>query len=1493
MITPMKKPRKPVAYDPAKIEKKWQKKWASSKLYASRETRDKTRDSRISNLDSKFYVLDMFPYPSGEGLHVGHPKGYIATDVISRMKRMQGKSVLHPMGFDAFGLPAENYAIKTKTHPEAAVKKNVARYKEQLQLLGLDYDWSREVNTTDSNYYRWTQWIFLQLYKKGLAFESNEPVNWCPTDKTVLANEDVENGRCERCGTLVEKKPLRQWVLRITDYAERLLKDLEASDYVMPVLVDKVNPHRPGKELVKRNSAHAIVYDPKTRKYLIIRNKKFGWDTVVIGGMEGGEDPVETARREVREETGYTDLEFKRVLGGPTEAHYYTKHKDQNRIAYATAVYFELKSDARVAVGSDEDKDNEILWIDEADFVPGKMVNSELPVWLERLNARVEIDPKTGVHTFVDWGNTSAVREDLPFVERNAVAAVVKHWKEDKYMALQWKKVNWHSVITGGVEEGQTSEDAAVAEIVEETGYLHPKLKRHLGKVDSKFFHNPKNVNRHAHFDVMYFELADGERRELTAEEQENHEVLWLTKEEMSDFLNMGTHRYIWDVLFLGKQDRFAPVKPLLDWPTSIKELQKNWIGKSEGAEIDFPFAKKYKYVLLHGFKGSPSDPLYPWLRKELESRGHTVIIPALPNADKPSEEEQVAAALAATDYDRNTILYGHSLGTVVAMKVAERLDKKIAGLVLAGGFVDPHFKDHPRNFENTFNWKFNADKIRDTCGFITALHDVNDGAISNGQAERLGAALGITVTRVIANDFHFDGKTEPSILNALTPKIKVFTTRPDTLFGVTYVVMAPEHPWMQILIPHIENRAEVEAYILKAQKETEIERTDATKEKTGVELKGIKAVNPANGEEVPVWISDYVLADYGTGAVMAVPAHDERDRAFAKKFNLPIKQVVVGEFGMKRPNEERRDGGCALIFDPKSQKYAVYQRPNGFVGIFGGGVEKGEDVLKGIMREVEEESGLHDFEKVEEVEVIDAHYFHAAKKLNRVAGATCLLAILKSAATKEVRLEDHEDFNLVWMNADEIEAKLHERNANKDVDHWVRFLPLAISRAIELGYDKTSDPATFSGSPYVGNGRLINSGQFNDTDSESAKKKIVEFAGGRWVTKFKLRDWVFSRQRYWGEPIPLIHCPSCGVVPVPEKDLPVKLPKVKSYEPTGTGESPLANIDSWVNVKCPQCKGKARRETNTMPQWAGSCWYYLRFMDPKNKKAFVGSEKEKYWAPVDLYVGGAEHATRHLIYARFWHKVLFDLGYVSTPEPFTKLQSVGLIMGEDGRKMSKRYGNVVNPDDVVKMFGADSLRIYEMFIGPFDQQISWSTDSIVGTRRFIERVWKLAEKMRGEGTEGLGEKGELQIINKTIQKVTQDIQDLRFNTAVSALMIAVNDLEKLGSVSQDSYEKLLKLVAPFAPHATEELWMSLGNKKSIHISEWPAYDPKLAADSEVKIIVQINGKVRGSFMASPTAAKDELLTLAKALPEAQKWLEGNLIRKEIVVPGRLVNLVV
>lgn len=786
------------SYNHEEIEKKWQQKWSDDRLYRTEENSKK----------KKCYVLDMFPYPSGEGLHAGHPKGYIATDIYSRYKRMTNHAVLHPMGWDAFGLPAENFAIKNKIHPRIAVEKNIARFKEQLSGIGFTYDWEREINTTDPEYYKWTQWIFLKLLEKGLAYESHEPINWCPECLTGLANEDLDGNMCERCGTVVEKRPMRQWVLKITDYADRLLEDLEP-----------------------------------------------------------------------------------------------------------------------------------------------------------------------------------------------------------------------------------------------------------------------------------------------------------------------------------------------LNWPTSIKEAQRNWIGKSNGAEIDF--------------------------------------------AVEGSEE-----------------------------------------------------------------------------------------------------------------------------------KIKVFTTRPDTLFGATYMVLAPEHNLVAELKEKITNWDEILQYIGVSKKKSELDRE---KDKTGVVLEGIKAINPATKESIPVFLADYVLASYGTGAIMAVPAHDERDFEFAQKFVLPIREVISG------------------------------------------GDSQGA---------------------------------------------------------------------------------------------------------------------------YTGDGALINSGEFNSLSIEEAKTEITEFVGGKVTTKYKLRDWVFSRQRYWGEPIPVIHCGDCGVVPVPEKDLPVMLPEVEHYEPAGNGESPLADIESWVNVPCPKCGEMAKRETNTMPQWAGSSWYYLRYIDPANDSALVDTEKEKYWSPVDMYVGGAEHATRHLIYSRFWHKFLFDIGVVHYPEPFTRLQHVGLIIAEDGRKMSKRYGNVINPDEIVHLYGADTLRMYEMFMGPFAQSVAWSTESIIGPRRFLERVWRLKEKVVDDA-DSLDT-----VLHKTIQKVGTDIEEFGFNTAVSQLMIFINEAEKEGKVQKKTYEQFLKVLAPFAPHIAEELWAGLGHTTSIHREEWPVYDPAKLISDTATIAIQINGKTRGLIEVPMDTTEERVLALAQADKKASQWIAGGEIKKVIYVKNRLLNVV-
>ncbi len=798
-------------YEPEKIEKKWQAVW------------DKQGVFRQYRRSKKQYILDMFPYPSGAGLHVGHPKGYIASDVYSRFKQLQGYGVLHPMGWDAFGLPAEQYALKNNVHPEVAVKKNIATFKKQLEKIGFTYDWEREINTTDPEYYKWTQWIFLQLFKKGLAYQSFDPINWCPSCQTGLANEDLEQGRCERCDSLVEKRPMRQWVLRITAYADKMLRDLSK-----------------------------------------------------------------------------------------------------------------------------------------------------------------------------------------------------------------------------------------------------------------------------------------------------------------------------------------------LDWPDGVKEAQRNWIGRSEGTEVVF-------YVV-------------------------------------DTEEE-----------------------------------------------------------------------------------------------------------------------------------VRVFTTRLDTIYGCTYVVIAPEHSLLGTLKSDITNYTEVKKYLDKTKKKTDLERTELNKDKTGIELRGIEVIHPFTGERLPVYVADYVLGTYGTGAVMGVPAHDERDFAFAKKYQLEIIEVIKGER-----------------------------------------------------------------EKISE-------------------------------------------------------------------------------------------------EPYTDDGVLMDSGEFSGLGSEEGREKMVAWLKkeklGKKVVNYKMRDWVFSRQRYWGEPIPIVHCEQCGVVPVPEKDLPVNLPNVKSYEPTGTGESPLASISSWVNTKCPKCKGSAKRETNTMPQWAGSSWYYLRFIDPTNKKALVDKKKEEKMMPVDVYVGG-DHATRHLIYARFWHKFLYDQKIVSTPEPFARLEFLGLILASDGRKMSKRWGNVINPDDMVREFGADAFRLYEMFMGPFEQSIAWNTNGMVGTRRFLEKVWRFREKIQNPKSKIKNQNLE-SLLHRTIKKVTEDIEEFKFNTAISSLMILVNEMEKETNISHSTFKILLTLLSPFAPHITEELWSNVGEKKSIFLASWPKYDAKKIVAEKVKMAVQVNGKVRATIELDPKASESEAKEQAMADTNVQNYLQGKVVQKFIYVPSRIVNIVV
>ncbi|MEQ7052439.1 leucine--tRNA ligase [Paenibacillaceae sp. P-4] len=810
--------KQPHGYVPQQIEPKWQSYWDEHKTFATTEDENKPN----------FYALDMFPYPSGAGLHVGHPEGYTATDIMSRYKSMQGYNVLHPMAWDAFGLPAEQYAIDTGQHPREFTVKNIDNFRRQIKSLGFSYDWDREFSTTDPEYYKWTQWIFIQLYKRGLAYVAEVPVNWCPALGTVLANEEVIDGRSERGNHPVIRKPMRQWVLKITEYAERLLQDLDE-----------------------------------------------------------------------------------------------------------------------------------------------------------------------------------------------------------------------------------------------------------------------------------------------------------------------------------------------LDWPESLKDMQRNWIGKSKGAEVRFVID------------------------------GH--------------EEELV-----------------------------------------------------------------------------------------------------------------------------------VFTTRPDTLFGATYCVMAPEHELVE-RITTAEQQAAVKAYQEQAARKSDLERTDLAKDKTGV-FTGSYAVNPANGAKLPIWIADYVLAGYGTGAIMAVPGHDQRDWEFAKQFDLPIIEVI--------------EGG-----------------------------------------NVQEEA-------------------------------------------------------------------------------------------------------------YSGDGAHVNSEFLNGMDNAAAMARMIEWleaeGKGEGKVTYRLRDWLFSRQRYWGEPIPILHLEDGTMKPVPESELPLTLPDVDQIRPSGTGESPLANVDEWVNTVDPETGMKARRETNTMPQWAGSSWYYLRYIDPHNNDEICSKEKQKKWLPVDLYIGGVEHAVLHLLYARFWHKVLFDLGVVDTKEPFQKLVNQGMILGTNGEKMSKSRGNVINPDDIVNEFGGDTLRIYEMFMGPLEATKPWNTNGVEGSYRFLSRIWRLfineetgaLNSKIADGTDG-ADPAFVRTWHKTIKKVTEDIEGFRFNTAISQLMIFINEAYKTEVLPRQAMENFVQLLAPLAPHIAEELWQRLGYQESITYAAWPTYDESLTVDAEAEIVIQVNGKIVCRANVAADADEEAMQQKAMSLANVQDAIAGKTVRKVIAVKGRLVNIVV
>jgi leucyl-tRNA synthetase len=1012
-------------YDHKKIEPKWQKYWDKKKLYKAKENSKK----------QKFFGLIEFPYPSGDGLHVGHIRSNTAMDIITRKRRAEGYEVLYPIGWDAFGLPTENYAIKTGIHPTVVTKNNTDKFRKQLKALGFGFDWDREVNTTDPEYYKWTQWIFLKFLEKGLAYKKKMAINWCPKDKIGLANEEVVDGKCERCGTVVEKREKEQWMLAITKYAERLDKDLDKKK----ILIGTRNPAKvklmkyffsdvPGIELISLNDL----------------------PPVDDSGLVEGDDFKENARMK-------SEFYFKKT-GIPT-------------------------------ISSDH-----ILWIEK--------------------------------------------------------------WPENNgYMVHIRKHANPQS-------DRATDEEVVV--------FLKNFLKTIGGKSKANF-----------HYAFAYTD----EKGVLEADEVPNKYIL--QEEQAKSF-----------------------------WP-------------------GFPTEAFLKDEKTGVFKSEQSDE----------------------------------------------VRYG---------KVKEIVSKKFGPRMTEGAGATEYLE-----------------KIR------------------TQQKNWIGKSQGMT----------FKAKVKDTDLT-----IETFSAHFEAFCADTFVVIAPDHPFLPTLLKGVPNADQIMQFAKEIIAKRILRGNDEEKESEGI-FTGRYIVDPIGSGDLPIWISSYALADYGTGIVKC-SAHDERDFKFAKKYNIKLKTVLYPS-------------------DP---------------------------ILA---------------EKVKKQEV-------------------CFT----------------------------------------DMEHGV-----------------LSEPDQFAGKI-----------------AKSERQNIIGYLESKNLAKatttFKLRDWVFSRQRYWGEPIPVIHCEKCGIVPVPEKDLPVKLPNVENYKPTDNGESPLAAISKWVNVKCPKCKSPAKRETDTMPNWAGSSWYYLRYTDAKNKKAFAGPKALKYWTPVDWYNGGMEHTTLHLLYSRFWHKFLFDLGLVPTSEPYTKRTSHGLILGEGGVKMSKSLGNVVNPDQLIETFGADTLRLYEMFMGPFDQPIAWSTESLVGPRRFLERVWRLQEKVAKDKTVNRNESLEV-AIHKTIKKVGEDIENLRFNTAVSSLMVLLNDLEKSEKVLESHYKIFLQLLAPFAPHISEELWSIIGSKKTIQVFPWPAYDANLASKISGTIAVSINGKVRTEASFEDTMSEEQVRNMVFEMPVVKKWIEGKTVKKVIYVKGKLINIVV
>ncbi len=868
-------------------------------------------------------------------------------------------------------------------------------------------------------------------------------------------------------------------------------------------------------------------------------------------------------------------------------------------------------------------------------------------------------------------------------------------------------------------------------------------------------------------------------------------------------------------------------------------------------------------------------------MKRELEGAGNEVFAPQLPNPSEPNIEEQVQFLLKNYQFNKDTVVVTHSLGGVLAMKLLPRLKSRISGLVMVAPPLRTEFLDGKKRpaLEKATDWEFDFASVAEKADRISVLKDTLDHIVPANQPEEIARRLKAKLVETVARQSHFTSSEEPAVLSELSIHIQVFTTRPDTLFGATYLVLSPEHPWLTQEIQNpkskIQNKSQIQNYIDKAREKTDEERIAEGREKTGVELKGIKAINPANGERIPVWVADYVLGNVGTGAIMAVPAHDQRDYEFAKKYNLPIRYVIDPVLGTQQQKPKEKFKIVALVEDGNEVLTINWGPDKGGRLFVGGTMEDGENVVKTAMREVSEETGYGDLKFVAGgEETVHYEYFSHNKKTSFLAHTKVLHFELNSRKRGEQKLEDNEKgwFSVEWVSKDQARREV--------IDPLHRY-----------AFDKFVDHKCWSGE-----GLLTNSGKWNGLLSEIAKWKITASVRGERKNWYRLRDWLISRQRYWGPPIPMVYCKMCGWQSVPEEDLPVRLPYIKDFRPTGTEKSPLATVEKFWKVRCPKCKSWARRETDVSDTFLDSAWYYLGYLAKENSKFEIPDSKfrsrAKRWLPVDMYIGGAEHAVLHLLYVRFLATAFYDWKLLHFEEPFKKFRAHGLLI-KDGAKMSKSRGNVVNPDEYIKAYGADALRMYLMFLGPFEQGGDFRDTGIRGVTRFLERAWKLVtEKPR---TLIKNRKIE-SVLHRTIKKVTEDIENLQYNTAVAALMSLLNAFEeKSEEVSQEHIKIFLKLLAPFAPHMSEELYQELFGDprrfRSVHTEPWPKYDPKLIQEATFELIIQVNGRVRGRLTLPIGASEEKAKKAALAEESVKKYLTGEP-RKVIFVPGRLINLV-